>query len=197
MALGSGLRETGELLRGLRAGGTEDLRVLEERAAAAAAAANRTDESKWRQKGWRRDWIAGVAGGRARGRRRVRRADCCVAWWSERAWRGEAARAGCRRKSLRCGPSTAEEDEADRAVRVVARQERTTRRRRSEASRPRPTTARRAARSSRATGSRAEDEERAQRDRPRPCAGRRAVTAACGGGDVDARPRRTGDDGVR
>ena len=39
MALGSGLRETGELLRGLRAGGGEDLRVVEERAAAAAATA--------------------------------------------------------------------------------------------------------------------------------------------------------------
>jgi hypothetical protein len=77
LALGSGLRETGELLRGLRAGGAEDLRVLEEHAAAAAATANRTDESKRRRKGWRRGRIAGVAGGRAMGRRGVRR-NCCV-----------------------------------------------------------------------------------------------------------------------
>ena len=49
---------------------------------------------------------------------------CCVDWRSERAWRGAAARAGCWPRSLRCGPSTAEEDKPGRAVGIVAQRRR-------------------------------------------------------------------------
>ena len=119
MALGSGLRETGELLRGLRGSGAKDLRVKKERPAAVAAVARARSRSRIgeRESGaperrWRRRQqgrvAPGVAGGSAS---------------HEGAIKGQAfVRGGTRRVARRSGArGLYAEDAEGRAQRVRAR----------------------------------------------------------------------------